>query len=213
VKHVNSITGTAMNLGARGPNFGQLWIILDSYHERAEGGRSATAIMADLKKRLSAGVPEALTSVSMPAAVSGVGRTGGFKIMIEDRGSLGIEALQKHTDELILAAKERGAAPELGDLSTIFKTDSPQLFVDVNRDACLTQGVSMNELFGTMQAYLGSRYVNDFNRFGRTWRVIVQAEGEFRDQVEDFKRLRVRNNQGQMVPLGSTATTCTRRRR
>ena len=91
-------------------------------------------------------------------------------------------------------------------LFTVYKTDSPQLYVDVDRKACLSQGISLGELFDTLQSYLGSRYVNDFNRFGRTWQVIVQADSSFRDQVEDVKRLRVRNAAGDMVPLGTLAT-------
>ncbi len=95
--------------------------------------------------------------------------------------------------------------PGLAGLFTVYKTDSPQLYIDVDRKACLTAGISLAELFDALQSYLGSRYVNDFNRFGRTWQVIVQADTHFRDQVEDVKRLRVRTPAGEMVPLGTLA--------
>jgi len=93
--------------------------------------------------------------------------------------------------------------PGLTGLFTVYKANSPQLFVDVNRDACLSQGVNLSDVFGTLQAYLGSRYVNDFNRFGRTWQVVVQADSRYRDQIEDVRKLMVRNRSGKMVPLGS----------
>jgi multidrug efflux pump len=96
--------------------------------------------------------------------------------------------------------------PGLTGLSTAFRANAPQLFIDVNREECLKHGLPLGEVFATLQVYLGSRYVNDFNRFGRTWQVVVQADARFRNQIEDVKRLKVRNHEGQMVPLGAIAT-------
>jgi hydrophobe/amphiphile efflux-1 (HAE1) family protein len=200
VKNVNSVAGNSFLLSAYGSNFGSMFIILKTFHERHSPEMRADAILNTLKTRYSQEVPEAEVNVFPPPAVSGLGRGGGFKLMVEDRGDNGLTALQEHTDNLVKLGKEQ---PGLTGLFTVYKANSPQLFVDVNRDECLTQGVNLNDLFGTLQAYLGSRYVNDFNRFGRTWQVVVQADSKFRDEITDVSKLMVRNNRGQMVPLGT----------
>jgi multidrug efflux pump len=138
-----------------------------------------------------------------PPAVSGLGTSSGFKFIVEDRGDLGLEALQGQTDNLIAKARQM---PPIANAFTIYRANSPQLFVDVSRDQCARLGVPLADVFATLQVYLGSQYVNDFNKFGRTWQVNVQAEGEFRNNVEDVKRLKVRNGQGRMVPLGTVAS-------
>ena len=153
-----------------------------------------------------------------PPPVRGVGRAGGFKIMIEDRssaaGSLeGLRALEQATNNLVDAAEsevdpESGVKrkrPEFATMSSIFRANVPQVFVDLNRSSAMTKDVPLQDVFQMLQIYLGSLYVNDFNLFGRTWQVIVQCEEKFRDQVEDIQRLKVRNIHGQMVPLGSLA--------
>jgi len=202
VKNVNSVAGNSFMLSAYGSSFGSMFIILDDFEERQTPNLSADAIMANLRKRFGAEVPDALVNVFPPPAVSGLGRAGGFKLMVEDRGDLGLAELQRQTDNLVIKGNQTTG---LAGLFTVFKTDSPQLYVDVDRQACLQQGINLGELFDTLQSYLGSRYVNDFNRFGRTWQVIVQADSKFRDQVEDVRRLRVRNPNGEMVPLGTLA--------
>jgi multidrug efflux pump len=203
VKNVNSVAGNSFMLSAYGSSFGSMFIILDDFDERRTPDLSADAILASLRKQIAAEVPDALVNIFPPPAVSGLGRAGGFKLMVEDRGDLGLVELQRQTDNLV---KKGNETQGLTGLFTVYKTDSPQLYVDVDRKACLTQGISLGELFDTLQSYLGSRYINDFNRFGRTWQVIVQADSRFRDQVEDVKRLRVRNAAGDMVPLGTLAT-------
>ena len=179
-----------------------MFIILDDFDERKSPDLTADAILATLRKRFGSEVPDALVNVFPPPAVSAWGRAGGFKFMVEDRGDLGLVELQRQTDNMVAKGNETTG---LAGLFTVYKTDSPQLFVDVDRAACLQQGISLTELFDALQSYLGSRYVNDFNRFGRTWQVIVQADTGFRDQVEDVKRLRIRNPSGTMVPLGTLA--------
>jgi multidrug efflux pump len=161
------------------------------------------AILATLRKRFAAEIPGAQVNVFTPPAVSGLGRAGGFKMMVEDRGDNGLAMLQAQTDNLIARAKEQ---PDIETPFTVFNANSPQLFIDVDRSACMSQGIALGDVFGTLQGYLGSRYVNDFNRFGRTWQVIVQADAQFRDQIEDVRKLRVRNSSGGMVPLGAVAT-------
>jgi hydrophobe/amphiphile efflux-1 (HAE1) family protein len=203
VKNVNTVAGNSFALGAQASNFGSMFIILENFSERHAPELKSDAIIATLKRRCAAEIPEAIVNFSPPPAVSGLGRAGGFKIMIEDRGDNGLAALQAQTDNMV---KQGGELPGLSSLFTVFKANSPQLFVDVNRDGCLSQGVNLSDVFGTLQTYLGSRYVNDFNLFGRTWQVVVQADSKFRDEVEDVKKLMVRNNQGHMVPLGAVAS-------
>lgn len=217
VKNVNSVAGNSFTLSAYGSNFGSMFIILKDFSERHEPSMGGEAIMANLRKRFAAEIPEAIIAVFAPPAVSGLGRSGGFKIMIEDRGDIGLEMLQAQTDNVIDKSRQsekkvngevvkNPGEPSISGMFTVFKANSPQLFADVDRDACLMQGVNLGDVFGTMQAYLGSRYVNDFNRFGRTWQVIVQADARFRNEVEDVRKLRVRNIHGHMVPLGTVST-------
>ena len=209
VKNVNSVAGNSFMLSAYGSNFGTMFIILKNFSDRKSPDLSGDAILATLRKRYSTEVPEALINVFAPPAVSGLGRAGGFKLMIEDRGDGGLEALQKQTDRIVELGnqvQDQNKNPQLTGLFTVYKANSPQLFVNVDRQECLTQGVRLGDVFSTLQACLGSRYVNDFNRFGRTWQVVVQAESQFRNDINDVKRLGVRNSQGRMVPLGTLAS-------
>jgi multidrug efflux pump len=123
--------------------------------------------------------------------------------MVEDRGDAGLKTLQEQTDNLVRKAAER---PELRGTLSVFNVNAPQLFVNVHRDACLAMGVSMAELFGTLQGFLGSRYINDFSMYGRTWQVVVQADHPWRDRPEDVQKLHVRSSDGRMIPLGSVAS-------
>jgi multidrug efflux pump len=127
---------------------------------------------------------------------------GGFKLYLEDRGDLGFKELQAQADQFLF---EGNRTPGLTNLMTTYRANSPQFFVDVNRDQCRAKQVEIRDVFNTLQVYLGSLYVNDFNKFGRTWQVIVQAQSRFRNQLEDVKQLRVRNGNGDMVPLGTLA--------
>ncbi|WP_437200929.1 efflux RND transporter permease subunit [Planctomicrobium sp. SH664] len=202
VKNTNSIAGNSIILGAYGSNFGSMFIILKGFNERQSPDLHAEEIAARLRKRYAEEIPEAIVSVFPAPAVSGLGRAGGFKVMVEDRGEAGLKALQDETDALV---REGNQAPGLAGLTTIYKENSPQLFIDIDREQCLKQGVPLGELFATLQGFLGSRYVNDFNLFGRTWQVIVQADPRFRNEIEDVPRLKVRNIHGQMVPVGALA--------
>jgi multidrug efflux pump len=179
---------------------------------------NSDSIAAALRKKFEDEVPEAMVMVLPPPPVRGVGRAGGFKIMIEDRsssaGSLeGLRGLQRATDDLVdeanfeidPASGTRRNRPQFAGMSSVFRANVPQVFVDLNRSSAMTKEVEVQDVFQTLQIYLGSLYVNDFNLFGRTWQVIVQCEQAFRDQVDDIQRLKVRNLHGQMVPLGSLA--------
>ena len=141
--------------------------------------------------------------------VRGLGNAGGFKIMIEDRGNEGLETLQEQADDLIRTGNQQ---PGLVGLFTVFRANTPQLYVDIDRTKCKTMGVALNDVFDALQVDLGGLYVNDFNQFGRTWQVNAQADIPFRMQPEDVRRLQVRNAKGDMVPLGTVAVGRDQRR-
>src|SRR5207302_11179793 len=124
------------------------------------------------------------------------GSASGFKIIIEDRGDLGLVALQQQVERVIARSKE---SDKVENLFSVFRANVPQLYVDLNRDQCETMGVNPRDVFSTLQIYLGSYYVNDFNKFGRTWQVNIQASGAFRNDPSRIRLLKVRNAQGQMV--------------
>jgi multidrug efflux pump len=135
--------------------------------------------------------------------IDGLGTTGGFKLIIENRGNLGPEQLDKVTSNIIDEGNNSGL---LRDLFSTSRADTPWLTLELDRSKCLALGVQITDVFNTLQVYLGSYYVNNFNQFGRTWQVNVQADASFRDQAHDIKKLQVRNQQGQMIPLGSLLT-------
>jgi multidrug efflux pump len=164
------------------------------------------AVANDLRAEFSRTIHDADIAVFGPPPVRGVGRAGGFMIMIEDRGDLGPQALQEQVDNLVRQGRDPEVAHgQLVALTSVFRANVPQIYLDVNRSACMLKGVKLQDVFDTLQVYLGSLYVNDFNLFGRTWQVIAQAEAKYRDQKDDIRRLRVRNESGTMVPLGAVA--------
>src|SRR5262249_11980209 len=163
-------------------------------------GITADAIAAQLRKRFKKEIPEAQINVFGAPAVDGLGNAGGFKLMVEAIGDVNYTNLQKAGDNLV--AKGNKQAGMVG-LFNGFRSQTPQLYADIDRTKVRTMGVVLTDVFDALQVYLGSYYVNDFNRFGRTWQVNVQAEGKFRADVETVKQLKVRNNEGDMAPLGS----------
>src|SRR5262249_42889663 len=132
--------------------------------------------------------------------VPGIGMASGFKLMVEDRGSLGLEALQKQTDQV---AEKARASHELFGVFTLFRSDTPQFYLEIDRTKAKALGVSINDLTQPLQVYVGSMYVNSFNEFGRFWQVKVMAGGSFRNQARGLNLLQVRNDRGQVVPLGT----------
>jgi multidrug efflux pump len=200
VRHVNAVAGNSFVLSAYGSNFGSMFVILHSFERRRSPQLSADAVAAALRRELARQAPEAVVTIFGAPAVPRLGRAGGFRLMIEDRGDVGPQVLQAQTDNLIDKANHQ---KQVTGLFTVFKADSPQWYVQVDRAACAARSVEVAEVYALLQATMGSRYVNDFNRFGRTWQVNVQAEPHLRDQLDDLLRLRVRNRRGQMVPLGA----------
>jgi hydrophobe/amphiphile efflux-1 (HAE1) family protein len=200
VAHTNAIGGNSFVLSAYGSNFGSMFIILKDFPERRDPKLNAAQVIRGLQARFAAKVPGAQVNVFGAPAVSGLGRAGGFRIMIEDRGDVGPHVLQGQTQNLIEKANQQ---PQVSGLFTVYKTNSPQVFVDVDRAACMAHGVDLVAVYATLQASMGSRYANDFNLFGRTWQVNVQSDSRFRDELEDVRRLKVRNRHGEMVPLAA----------
>ncbi|HWY86447.1 MAG TPA: efflux RND transporter permease subunit, partial [Gemmataceae bacterium] len=216
VWHVTTISGSSFVLNANGSNFGSVFINLKPYPERRTPDLSSDAIANNLRMACNEQIKDAMVAVFGPPPVRGVGRAGGFTIMIEDRGDLGARKLQDNTDNLVRLGNQpdKEQTPWLLDhddksrlvgLFSVFRSTVPQLRIQPDASACMIRGVSMLDFANTLQVYTGSLYVNDFNLFGRTWQVIVQAEANFRDRPESISQLQVRNSRGAMVPLGSLA--------
>jgi multidrug efflux pump subunit AcrB len=200
VSHTVAISGQSILLGANAPNFGAMYVMLDDFHHRTSPDLSGDAIAARLQSALMDGVPEGVVNVFGAPPVEGLGTAGGFKIVLEDRGDSGLPALQDAADRVVAAGN---ADPGLQGLFTGFRANTPWLDLDIDRTQAQRMGVSMGEVFNALQVYLGSYYVNDFNKFGRTWQVNVQADPAFRKRIEDLRQLKLRNSQGAMVPLGT----------
>ncbi len=145
-------------------------------------------------------IQEAIVFAFLPPAITGLGVAGGFQMQLQDRGDVGLQELEKMAREIIQDGSRQSG---LSLLNTTFRANVPQVFAEVDRTKAKQLGVSLNEVFGTLQAYLGSAYVNDFNRFGRTWQVKVQADHEFRVEPDDIRKLEVRGAGGRMVPKGT----------
>jgi multidrug efflux pump len=278
IVHVTGIAGQSFTLNANGSNFGQFFVTLHEFARRRDASQHAFKVTDRIRDLLVQEFPEANVGLFTPPPVSGLGTGSGFKIIIEDRGDLGLDELQRQIDRLIeagnggrykLSRKSLAALREetneplpeevlakledivdheyltkdlfenavadalqeanvrdkaaraligqrvleqaenrkvVGKLFSIFRANTPQLYVDVNREQCQTMGVNPSDVFSTLQIYLGSYYVNDYNQFGRTWQVNLQADGAFRNDPDQIKRLKVRNAQGEMVPLGAVTS-------
>ncbi len=181
------------------PDAGIVFFALKPFEERTSKDLSGPAITAALNQKLSV-IKEAFVLAVPPPSVMGLGTIGGFKLYVEDRADLGYDALYQNMQNVI--GKSR-ATPGLAGTFSGFTVNVPQLDANVDREKAKTQGVPLQNLFETMQIYLGSLYVNDFNRFGRTYEVIAQADAPYRLSAADITRLKTRNDKGEMVPLGA----------
>jgi multidrug efflux pump len=204
IRHVSAIAGQSFVLNAAGPNFGSMFINLKDYPDRRTPDLYGEAIRTRLQAEFAEKIPDAMVTVFGPPPVRGVGRAGGFALMVEDRGDAGLQELQKRVQEL---TTEGVTAPGITQMFSVFRANVPMLHIDpaAAGRACRAKGVDIQAFADTLVVYQGSLYVNDFNRFGRTWQVIVQADQRYRQRPEDLNRFKVRNNQGRMVPLGSLA--------
>ena len=203
VQHTVAIGGQSILLGANAPNFGAMYIMLKDFHDRTGKGLSADVIARQLQQEFQTEITGGLVNIFGAPPVDGLGTAGGFKIILEDRGDHKLRELQDAADTIVAQGR---TIDRLKDLFCSFRADTPWLFLEIDRDQAKTMGVSMTEIFNMLQVYLGSLYVNDFNRFGRTWQVNVQADADFRRRTEDLKQYKVRNAAGGMVPLGTIAS-------
>jgi multidrug efflux pump len=202
VAHTLCLPGMSYVLNANSSNYSNVFVILEPFHDRRDPSLGADAIAARIRARLAREVPEARVLVFGAPPISGLGTSAGFKLMVEATGDVDYVALQARADEL--AAKGNNE-PGLVGLFNGFRARTPQLYVDIDREKAKSMGVSLSDVFDTLQACVGSYYVNDFNRFGRTWQVNVQADSPFRTDADTVRQLKVRNSDGDMVPLGAVA--------
>jgi len=180
-------------------NAATFYVIFEPWEERTDPSLSQDAILANLRQRLSE-IQEASSFAFAPPSIRGLGVAGGFQMQLQDRGGVGLPALQQMVDEMV---RDGDAQSGLAALNSTFRAGVPQLFADVDRVKARSLAIPLTGVFDTLQAYLGSTYVNDFNLFGRTYQVRAQAEPAFRLTPQDITRLRVRNAEGRMVPLGT----------
>jgi multidrug efflux pump len=202
VQNAVAFPGLSINGFTNSPNSGIVFATLKPSEERNSPDLSANAIAADLNKQYGS-IQEAFIAIFPPPPVQGLGTVAGFKLYIEDRGGMGLESLYKETTSTLQKGNQ---TPGLAGVFSSFDVNVPQIDSHVDREKAKTYGIPLGDVFDTMQVYLGSLYVNDFNRFGRTYQVNVQAESPYRLQPEDISHLRTRNVAGEMIPLGSVVT-------
>ena len=203
ITHTITIPGMSALQNANGSNFATMFVILDEFHHRHGPELTADAIAQQLRVQYFRRIQEAVVGVYGAPPVDGVGNAGGFKVMVRDRGDQGLPTLQASAEAL---SAEGTKDPKIVGMFGALRTNAPQIYVDIDRTKCKSMGVALSDVFQTMQVYLGGYYVNDFNQFGRTWQVNIQADPEQRISVENVKSLRVRNSEGNMVLLGTLAT-------
>jgi multidrug efflux pump len=203
VKHTLGISGRSLILNANAPNLGSLYIMLEEFDHRKGTNLTADSIAAEIRDRCKREVQEARVSAFGAPPVDGLGTTGGFNLMVEARGSTDLNRLQDVADRIVAEGKH---TPGLDALYASSGANTPWLYLEIDRDKCRVLGVQIDEIFSTLQVYLGSYYVNNFNEFGRTWQVNVQADPKFRSGVPDIMQLQVRNAQNQMVRMGTVMT-------
>ena len=199
VQDAIAFPGLSINGFTNSSNAGIVFVTLKPFEQRKRKDQSGGAIAGQLNQQF-AGISDAFIAIFPPPPVQGLGTTGGFKLQIEDRASRGYEAMDGALKEFLGKAYQ---APELAGIFSSFQVNVPQLFADVDRTRARQLGVPVTDVFDTMQIYLGSLYVNDFNRFGRTYSVRVQADAPYRARAEDVGLLKVRSGTGEMVPLSS----------
>jgi multidrug efflux pump len=199
VEHAVAFPGLSINGFTNSANAGIVFVTLKPFDERRSAALSGVAIAKQLNQKFAA-IQEAFTAMFPPPPVAGLGTIGGFKLQIEDRAGRGYEALDAATKAFLAGAAK---APELAGVFSGYQVNVPQLYADIDRVKARQLGVAVTDVFDTMQIYLGSLYVNDFNRFGRTYSVRVQADAKFRARADDVGQLKVRANGGEMIPLAA----------
>jgi multidrug efflux pump len=203
VSHTVAFAGMSFLLQANSSNFASMFVVLDPFDERQSPDLVDTAIMKKLRQRWNKEIKDAVVTVNGSSPIPGLGVAGGFKIMVEDRGGLGLEALQQQTDAVVRGIREK---PGMNNVLTQFRSKIPQYYLDIDRTKVASLGVSLNDVNQTLDVYLGSTSPGWYNEFGRSWQVTLQAEGPYRADIKGINLFYVRNNQGQMVPLSTLVT-------
>jgi multidrug efflux pump len=203
VKHTVAIAGQSILLNVNASNFGALYLMLDDFEHRTAADRSGEAISKALQERFQKDVPRAVVNIFGAPPVEGLGTAGGFKIVVQDTGDNGLAALQQTADKIVAAGEARH---DLEGMFSSFRADTPWLELVIDRTQAKDRGVNIDDIRTTLESTVGPYYINDFNRFGRTWQVNVQSKDIYRQSADDIKQLKVRNNQNEMVPLADFAT-------
>ena len=202
VEHTSPVAGFDVTTSTNAPNVGTIFLGMPSLYGHHIPGVNAASTLAAVRKRLAV-VKDAFVLVINPPAVQGLGAAGGFKMMVEDRNNLGPQALANAANALVASANKDQV---FGGVFTLYNAGSPSLYADIDRLKAEKVGLTPTDVFSTLQLYLGPQYVNDFNYLGRTFQVLAEGEESFRQSPEDIARLKVRNDSGEMVPIGSVAT-------
>ena len=202
IDHVTSVIGYNMISGAQNTFSSFFWVTLKEWGERKTPEQQYAAVRASVNGELRQ-LPDGVSIAFSPPAIPGVGTSGGVTFMLEDRAGNDVAYLAKNVDSFMQAARKR---PELASVFTTMLPSVPQVFVNVERDKVLAQGVNLSDVYKTLQAFMGGTFINYFNRFGRQWQVYIQAEGNYRTRVENLGQFYVRNSAGGMVPLSAVTS-------
>ncbi|MBP7864780.1 MAG: multidrug efflux RND transporter permease subunit [Acidobacteria bacterium] len=202
IEGYTTISGFSLLSGVSSTFTGFAFVTLKPWDDRRGPGEDAKSILNGLNRKLSS-LPEAMVFGFLPAAIPGVGKSGGFSFMLQDRSGGDVKFLADNVDKFLDAARKR---PELANVSTMFRAEVPQLYADVDRPKCAKLGVDVGSVYLTLQTFLGGCYVNDFNRFGRQWKVYLQGAPDDRVRREDIGKFFVRAGDGTTVPLSSVVT-------
>jgi HAE1 family hydrophobic/amphiphilic exporter-1 len=203
VKYYTTVGGFSLLTRVSASYNGFFFVSLKPWDTRVSRQLQIQSIINRINKKMALEVPEAKAFAGLPPAIPGLGTSGGFSFWLQDKSGGSIEFLDQNVKKFLAACKKR---PELAGVTSGFSATVPQLYADVDRDKVLKQGVAIGDVYQALQAYLGGLYVNQFNRFGRQWKVFVEAEGEDRTRPESIKQFYVRNNNQEMVPLSSLVT-------
>lgn len=198
-----TVVGYNFIAGVTGSNMGGYFIAMKPWSERTGKGETSFDVINKLNKRLADEIPEAVAFVFGPPAIQGLGSGAGFSMLLQDKSGNTPEELFVMTQKFMAAAKKR---PEIGSITSFYRSNVPQIYADVNLDKAMKQGIDIGTVNQTLGAFLGASYINDFNKFGRVYRVYLSTEGQFRDAINDIGLFFVKNNKGEMVPLNSIVT-------
>jgi HAE1 family hydrophobic/amphiphilic exporter-1 len=199
----SGISGFSLLSNTSASYTGFYFLQLEPWEERLTEELSAQGLMRSLNQRMGKEIPEAIAFAFGPPAIPGLGTAGGFTFMLQDRSGGTVTQLSEMLDKLAMAARKR---PEIASIVSTFRPSVPQLYVELDQDRILKQGLQFAEVYQTLQAFLGGSYVNQFNRFGRQWKVYLQAEPEYRISADKINSFYVRNSKGEMTPLASLVT-------